>query len=129
MTQNLFFFFAWACFFAASSFFRLSSARFRSAFSSGVSSWTSLTGDISITALDGGGEDGGSAVGDCVVLIRLVLGEIVIARWEASPSTSFALPPIRKGLRAFFGVITDWVACEEGTNSLVVKTVPLVTRV
>ena len=69
--------------------------------------------------LDGGGEDGGSAVGDCVVLIRLVLGEIVIARCEASPSTVFPLPPIRKGLRAFFGVMTDWVVCEEGTNSLV----------
>jgi len=73
MSQNLFFFFAWANFFAASSFFRLSSVRFLSAFSSGVSSIMSLIRVVGLTVLGSGGEDGGSTAGDCVFLTRKVL--------------------------------------------------------
>jgi hypothetical protein len=53
-----------------------------------------------------------------VALMWLVLGEAVIARCEAHPSTVFPLPPILKGLRVFFGVRTDWVSCEGGADSL-----------
>jgi hypothetical protein len=42
-----------------------------------------------------------------------------MARCEAPPSPAFPLPPILKGLRAFFGVVTDWEDWEGGIDSLV----------
>lgn len=123
VAQNLFFFFCWACFLAASSFLRLSSARRRSAFSSGVSSTSSSTGVISLVTLCGSGDDGGSAVGDCVALVRILLGEIVASHCEAPSWLALPFPPILKCFLDFFGVeATSACLGDAGAASLVVKT-------
>lgn len=120
--QNLFFFFCCASFLAASSFLRLSSVRRRSAFSSCVSSTTSWTGVTSFVAFSDGGDDGGPKVGD-FVLVRLLLGDVVVARCEGSASTAFPLPPILKCFLVFLGVtgISDCLG-DGGTDSLVIRT-------
>lgn len=114
--QKRFFFFVCACFFAACSFLRFSSALLRSAFSSGVSSCTSSTGVGSLTFLSGGGggEDGGSAVGD---RIRVICEEGGRERCESSPSIpTLPLPPILNVLRDFLGVafVCESIIWEDG---------------